>query len=384
MNIIHIAPTSPYNDYWGYQDNLLPKYHAKLGHTVTLIVTTKMHKDGKVVKTNPSDYVLADGVRVIRLEYKKSLISKLSNFFSHLPVYNLLNEIKPDLIFYHGLVSNTILDVIKYKQENNNCIIVQDNHQDYNNSNSRRTKITNCYYKLVNKISVKYVDKVYGVTPWRKQYAEEVFDIPKSKTDVLILGADDEALDLKNRAIIREKIRNLYKIKKDDYLIVTGGKLDKKKKVDVLINSIKDKNNVKLLIFGSVSKEFEKEFNDLVNKYPDIIYIGWVDSSKVYDYFFAADLVYFGGGHSALWEQACASKTPCVFNNWHGIEHLNNGGNSIFVNGSNIDEISKTIDNLLFTDEYNKMKTVAESTATDVYLYSNVAKKSLECLSSKR
>ena len=36
MKIVHIAPNAPYNDYWGYQDNLLPKYHKKLGHDVTV------------------------------------------------------------------------------------------------------------------------------------------------------------------------------------------------------------------------------------------------------------------------------------------------------------------------------------------------------------
>ena len=49
MRILHIAPSAPYNDYWGYQDNLLPKYHRKLGHEVTVIVTNTMHKDGKIV-----------------------------------------------------------------------------------------------------------------------------------------------------------------------------------------------------------------------------------------------------------------------------------------------------------------------------------------------
>ena len=71
MKIVHIAANAPYNDYWGYQDNLLPKYHKKLGHDVTLIVTNTIHKGGKIVETDCSDYVLNDGVRVIRLRKKK-------------------------------------------------------------------------------------------------------------------------------------------------------------------------------------------------------------------------------------------------------------------------------------------------------------------------
>ena len=43
------------------------------------------------------------------------------------------------------------------------------------------------------------------------------------------------------------------------------------------------------------------------------------------------------------------------------------------------DALDEKIKTLVFTDEYNAMKKVAESSATDVYLYSKIAEKSLEC-----
>lgn len=95
--------------------------------------------------------------------------------------------------------------------------------------------------------------------------------------------------------------------------------------------------------------------------------------------FFAADLVVFPGQHSVLWEQACASKVPCVFEKWDGMEHVNNGGNARFIPDVTVTRLSEVIDKLKFTDEYYKMKAVAESHATDIYLYSNIAKKSIEC-----
>ena len=39
----------------------------------------------------------------------------------------------------------------------------------------------------------------------------------------------------------------------------------------------------------------------------------------------------------------------------------------------------KKIEELLFTNKYFLMKEKAESSITNVYLYSNIAKKSLEC-----
>ena len=190
MKIVHIAPNAPYNDYWGYQDNLLPKYQRKLGHDVTMIITNRMHKDGKIVETECSDYILNDGVRVIRLAYRKFRLPKTGSL-TYIPVYGLLEELKPDFIFYHGLVSYTIVDVVKYVKKHKNCKVVQDNHLDYNigkDSKTFKEKVLRTWYRLLNKYSVRYVEKVYGVTPWRKTYAEDYFGIPKEKTDVLIMG----------------------------------------------------------------------------------------------------------------------------------------------------------------------------------------------------
>ena len=51
MKIVHIVPKAPYNDNWGYQDNLLPKYQRKMGHEVTVITTNTMQQDGKIINT---------------------------------------------------------------------------------------------------------------------------------------------------------------------------------------------------------------------------------------------------------------------------------------------------------------------------------------------
>lgn len=381
MKIVHIAPNSPYNDYWGYQDNLLPKYQRKLGHDVTVIITNKMHKDGKIVEIPPVVYELDDGVKIIRLKYKQYIHPVVTGVFSDLDVYDLLNDIQPDFIFYHGLVSYTIIGVIKYIKKNPKCKMVEDNHMDYNIGNKTNTlkeKIIRSWLRFLNRKSIKYVSKVYGVTPWRKQYAEDYFKIPANKTDVLIMGADDEKMHIEKRKDLRKEVRDEYKIKPDDFLIVTGGKIDKNKKIDVLMQACKELGNVKLLIFGNVENDIHKKFEEL-KKSKNIIYIGWIKSDEVYKYFYAADLVFFPGQHSVLWEQACASKVPCVFEKWDGMEHVNNGGNSDFVYPVNADNVKEKIKELRYTDKYYRMKQIAMTEKTDIYLYSKIAEKSLEC-----
>ena len=383
MKIVHIAPNSPYNDYWGYQDNLLPKYQKKLGHDVTVIITNTMHKDGKILRTDCSDYILNDGVRVIRREHKQYHLSKVTGVFSELDVLPLLNELRPDFIFYHGLISYTIKDVVKYIKKNPQCKVVEDNHMDYNIGNQTNTlkeKIIRAWLRWLNRTTVPYVEKVYGVTPWRKTYAEDYFRIPANKTDVLIMGADDEKVNLEKKDAVRRQIRDKYLVSDEDFLIVTGGKIDKKKGIDVLAESCAGFNqNVKLLIFGSISDDVEDKMEKLIFENDNIIYIGWIDSERVYDYFFAADLVFFPGQHSVLWEQACACKVPCVFERWDGMDHVDNGGNADFIEPVTVEAIRSKIKELLYTDRYYRMKKVAESEATDIYMYSKIAEKSLEC-----
>ncbi|MBE6597994.1 MAG: glycosyltransferase family 4 protein [Ruminococcaceae bacterium] len=384
MKIVHIAPISPYNDYWGYQDNLLPKYHKKLGHDVTVIITNQMHRDGRIVTTDCGDYVLNDGVRVIRMAVKKYKHRVLTTMNSRFHVMPYLNEIKPDFVFYHGLVGTTIYEVMEYKKKvNPDCVIVQDSHLDYYNSlynGSVRQKLIRSFYRMVNRRSIPYVSRVYGVTPWRRQYAEDYFGIPSDKTDVLIMGADDEKIDFAGRDAIRRKIREENGVGEDDFLIVTGGKIDKTKHIDDLMRACGGMDRVKLLVFGNVSDDMKEAFEKLLSDHPNLIHIGWLDADRVYDYFLSAELVCFPGTHSVMWEQACACKVPCLFARWDGMEHVDNGGNSGFIDDPSPEGLREKISELIFGEKYMEMKAAAQSEKTDIYLYSKIAEKSLECV----
>lgn len=386
MKIVHVIPNAPYNDNWGYQDNLLPKHHKLLGHDVFVITTNLIHSEKGIKEIEPSSYTLDDGVKVIRLKHKHYPLPVLTELFTKLDIFGLLKEIQPDYIFYHGLVSNTIFDVIKYKNKiNKSCFIVEDNHLDYNigsHSTGFKKFAGRGYYRFINRIASPFVERIYGVTPWRKTYAEEYFKCPKTKTDVLIMGADDSAIDFENRNIIRKKIREKFSFTDDDFVIVTGGKIDSKKKIVELMEAVAkiDTPNIKLLIFGSLSEDVKEQFNIILNSCSRITYIGWIESNSVYNYFFASEIAFFPGQHSVLWEQACASKIPCVFKKWDGMEHVDCGGNSILISDISVDNIISIIKELRYTEKYEKMKYIAESDKTDIYLYSNIARKSLECI----
>lgn len=381
MKIIHIAPSAPYNEGWSYQENILPKYQARLGYDVSLIVTNREHKNGRIEETFCTEGITKDGFRVIRKETQRILPLILRGALSRIDVYDTLVKERPDFIFYHGLVSTTIFDVCRYKREiKPDCVIVQDNHLDYNigfNPKSWKSSVLKVIYSSIFNMTKKYVAKVYGVTPWRAEYAQKFFGVPANMTDVLIMGADDEKINFTRREEIRTSIRNQHGITDNDFLIVTGAKIDARKKIHLLMEAVNQMEGVKLLVFGNVlddiKEEFEKQLSDKVQ------WVGFILSDDAYNYFFAADLVVFPGQHSVLWEQACACKVPCVFARWPGMEHVNNGGNAAFLDDVSVEGIKHCITDLMWTDAYHTMKAIAESDKTDIYLYSNIAKKSLEC-----
>lgn len=68
-------------------------------------------------------------------------------------------------------------------------------------------------------------------------------------------------------------------------MIVTGGKIDKIKNIHLLAKAVSQINNphVKILMFGSIVDELKHDIDSLLSD--RIIYIGWINSDTVYEYF---------------------------------------------------------------------------------------------------
>lgn len=386
MKILHLALQAPYNEGWGYQENLLPKYQAKLGHDVTLVVSCTMNSfDSNIIECEPEDYISPDKFRVIRLKYEKFFPSKFASKIKYYKIFNLLKEIKPDFIMVHGVTNFSALQVKRYiKKVNKECTVIADNHLDYNNCNTLKdknikSKCVRVSWKFLNFLMNDCYKKVYGVSPKRVDILSEIFGFRQDKLDLLPAGADDDQINFSEIGRIRSEIRKKHNINKEDFLIVTGGKIDSKKNIDKVMSAVAEinKENIKLLVFGGCSEDMNQTI-DKFAEHSSIRYIGWISSEETYNYFLASDLILFPGLHSVMWEQACATKVPCVFRRLDGFEHLDNGGNCEWIENPTVSEIKNKIIELFFSEKYDILKKNSSSEVTDVFLYSNIAKKSLE------
>lgn len=387
MKIVHLCLSGPYNDNWGYQDNLLPLYQQKLGHDVTVIATNTMHgSKGSIILCEEGDYRLKNGLHIIRISVKPFLTKKLGQSYGYFYVYDLLKSLKPDYIMIHGLVSITALQAVKYKKRiNPNCALIADSHTDFNNAPLKNTLKNKIYYMslaLLNKICIKHYKHIYGVTPWRINYASEVYGIPRNRIKLLPLGGDTDIIEWNKQQEVWTLIRRKYSIGDSEFVIVSGGKLDEQKNIHNLIEAIGEINKlgIKLIIFGSIADEYKERITMLLEKYSErVIYIGFLTTSEIYNLFLAADIAVFPGGHSVLWEQAIACGLPTVFRWWPDMEYLDLGGNVIFLKKADYQEIKDLIEELVTNStRICTMKEVARTKGYEMFSYRKIAQKSLE------
>jgi len=284
----------------------------------------------------------------------------------------------------HSAMTLSVFQAIRYqKKKNPNCVIIQDNHLDENigwRKNKFFTDLFYGYWAFINRFSSPYVARYYGVTPWRQDFLVNRFKISREKTDVLIMGADMDDIDFSKREEYRRQIDAHYQTH-GKFLIVTGGKIERNKKTAALMEAVRGRTDVALLVFGNVSDEYQEDINNSMND--NVVMLGWKSNHEINQYLLAADLAVFPGQHSVLWEQACACKTPCLFGYWQGMEHVNNGGNSAFLSDVSVEGLSAALDRYCGTEEYKKMLAIARSEATDIYSYYHIAEKSVEMAKAK-
>ncbi|WP_079528157.1 glycosyltransferase [Halobacillus hunanensis] len=384
MKVLHLCLASFYIDNYSYQENLLPKYHKELGYEVEIITSLiSFDQNGKTyLLNNGGKYINEFGIPVTRLEYKGSKVS--SKLRQYKGTYEEISSAKPDIIFIHGVQFLDINHVVRYCKEHPEVKVFIDNHADFSNSATNFLS-KNILHKVIWRhcahLIEPYTKKYYGVLPARVDFLKTIYKIPKEKVELLVMGADDEKVTEANNINIKRKIRKKYNVKNDDFLIITGGKIDTAKKQTLLlmqaIKQIQSKK-IKLIVFGSVVEELKEEVNSLVDD-DRVQYIGWVKAEDSYKYFASADLAVFPGRHSVFWEQAVGIGVPCIFKYWKGTTHIDLGGNCKFLYKDTVEEIRERIIEILNNEEnYVEMKKTAETKGMKAFSYAQIAKDSLE------
>lgn len=338
MRILHLCLACFYIDDYAYQENLLPKYHKKLENEVMIVASTQTYIDNvSLGYVEPSEYFNADGVRVRRIPFHHNIPKNINNKLRiYQQVSESLEKFKPNMIFVHDIQFLSLNEVVFYKKNNPEVIVLADCHADY--MNSAKTFLSkNILHKWIYRKSIKkaepYIEKFYGTLPCRCVFLKEMYGIPEFKIEYLPFGADDDLVDVALTTESRDRIRMKYGIGEDELVLITGGKINKQK-MDMLsaIEAVEECNiPVKLIVFGSIADEVKDEFQrHLTNN--RIIYTGWADVRTSYALMGAADAAVFPCLHSTLWEQAAGMGLPCIIHHIEGYTHININENCYYIN----------------------------------------------------
>lgn len=405
MKITHICLSGLYMSGWGYQDNLIVKYQLLDGHDLSVIANRYVYdQEGNYIPTDKIEEIDENGAKIYRLEQigKKRLMGPAERVH-YKGLYETLIKLNPDIIFLHNPQIMDTDDIAKYMKETKSSRLYVDSHSDYSNS-GRNFLSKHILHGILwrNKVKklIPYTEKFYGVLPARVDFMIDRYHTPKDKTELLVMGMDDvkaeEATDHINE--IKEKMC----IAKEDFLIVTGGKIDHAKRQTLILMDAIHKLaemypdiKIRLIVFGSVAADLKEEFLSKCDKNISegdkpardsvIQYIGWLNADETYPYFAAADLAVFPGRHSVMWEQVAGQGIPMLVKYWEGTTHVDLGGNCRFIYKDTEEEIIKALSEILLSVdnskcgreaiEFNSMKKVAGEKGKEVFSYRSISRK---------
>ena len=385
MKIVHLCLAAFFPDGYSYQENMLPKFHKQLGHDVEVIASLQtFDENGKVVfMPGPKQYLNEYGIPVTRLAYKKpdGLYHKLKRYVG---TSEALEKAAPELLFIHGCQFRDMDKVVRYLKKHPNVRVFVDNHADFSNSATNflsREVLHKCLWRHSAHIVAPYTTRFYGVLPARVDFLKNIYRLPAEKCELLVMGADDDKVEEAERNHWRERIRDKYGIKQDDFLVMTGGKIDAwKTQTLLLMEAVRNISSprLKLIVFGSVTPELKEKVQELADG-TKVQYIGWIESEESYRYWIAADLAVFPGRHSVFWEQVAGMGIPMICKYWDGTTHVNVNDNAIFLMQDSVEEIAAAIGPLLDNpDKYRQMLARAQSEARKQFSYRSIAQRAIE------
>lgn len=384
MRIMHCCLAAFYIDDASYQENLLPKAHRRAGHEVMIVASTENYLPGGVLGyVPPRRYVNSDDIPVVRLPYRRGLPHKLARKLrAYSGLSAELERFAPDVIFLHDLQFVDARVIRAYKARHPEVRVFVDGHTDFINSArtwlSRRV-LHGILYRWCARQLEPITERFWGVTPVRADFMRDMYRIPAARLGVLPMGYDDDVVDLRLRAEVRSRVRAELGIHPDEFVIITGGRLDARKRTDVLMRAMRSGTlrDARLVVFGSPVAETRDELARLAST-PNIMMVGWATTSRVYDLFLAADLGCFPGTHSVLWEQAAGVGLPCIFRRWPGFEHVDLGGNCVLLDDASEAALVESISRLILDRRaYADLRAKSESLGPMHFAYSRIAQQAI-------
>lgn len=323
MKIVHVM--NWYIPDMGYQENFLPAEQQKLGHEVTIITSDRIpfYKgfDNHVGRILPNRIIGSgeskeNGVSIYRLPILFEI--KDGGIIALWGLRKTLKKIKPDIVHAHGPYNIASIISLLYCKKIGYKIFIDDH------SNAQNFHIDTIPKKIyIGFLKVFYFLFERNVSGWMpvaepaKKILVENFNIQDEKMKIIPLGIATERFF--KSASLREECRKEFSLNDNDILIITTGKLDEAKDIEILIEAffkvLQKNQKVKLLIIGNGPQEYMEKITNLINEKNiknSIIFKDFVKNSELPRYYNAADIGVWPGTHTITAVESLATGLPVI------------------------------------------------------------------------
>lgn len=380
MRIVHIGLVGPFNEDMSYQGNLLPIENKKAGHDVTIITTCLKWEQNKIMLLPEEDRITENGIRLIRLRYKKYINYVFSEKIRKVEkLFFLLEKLHPDVILLHDIQTMELFTLCSFKKKYPHVKIFADSHTDHNNSANNWFSLNflhGVFYKWIIRHTFYCLERILYVSYETEDFLKDVYEIPSSILEFFPLGGI--VISKESKAVYRKEIRENLNLSETNLIFTHSGKMDIKKKTIELIQSfLKSSNpNFRLLLIGQFDSSIEGKVYELLKVDDRIIFLGWKNSDDLLKIIAASDLYLQPGSQSATMQNALCLGTPVLFANVKSHRVYMKGNAFAIDNESQIINIFDNISNN--PNILHDMSDKAFKLATELLDYSKLAKRITE------
>lgn len=316
MRILHIIPGDNFTEGMAYKDNFLAAINFKDGHDAMILSSCATWINSEIEYIEPCDYIMSDGVRLVRKQYKFIINDYLTKKLRILKdTYKVIEEFKPDVIRVLNPHNLTLPIVAKYKKNNPSVKLYVDSHQHYFNSGVGFVSYW-IFHKLIIgnmfRNNLKYIDKVFYCAEGVKVFLKGMYRITEEKMEFFSLGG--LIVEGNKKEIKRSSVRKALNLNDNDIVLVHSGKMAAQKKTREILDAFLKVNSdrLKLLIVGSIPSEMENVLLPLIKKDSRIQYLGWKSDSELFDIISSGDLYLQPGSGSVTVHQALCSGSAVI------------------------------------------------------------------------
>jgi glycosyltransferase involved in cell wall biosynthesis len=360
LKIVHVV--SYFQPEFGYEEYFSAREQAAKGHEVHVITSDrifpfrnveKMLSDmGSKYKTRmrPKGEEKMEGFTVHR---KGTVIETLYDFIIYKDIKEELSILRPDVVHCHIPYQWGSYQAAKVKDELGFKLVVDEHGYDttYDQKRTFRNWLLDKEYRVVRAPLARYsLKRADAVVAKYRQTRDFLMDFYHVKDPVFIpLGID-------HRKFIEDpSVRKRYRRKRGwegKKVLVTAGRLDKAKKLEIFIEALKyiKDEEVLMVVIGQGDDDYLKKLREMSDD--RVEFLGFMNSNELSEVYNGADIGFWGKASITI-REAMACKLPVVLFDIPNLKDLIQWDNGLYADQDS-KKIAEAFEVLLKDEEKRK------------------------------